>query len=416
MEFYKNIPGVEVVNAPSLPPPARRQPRHMSNQFLTNREGAQTRLAMRGKTCAECRSLRWPHLGTIVPTDLKLLEKRAKNGTCYTCGLLLQWVDRLVKGKGKVERLELQFKETLELHIDFTTGSLESKYVTWQLHTNLSSSPPLTVIFRNAHSRAGSPALWTTIQPLPTVPGDTGSDISLLWVLRKIYECSWSHTFCINERMSKLNTLPTRVLDLGNPEWPKDPSLVSQYLTSDIRLCEPTESSRERYFCLSHCWGHTSSMLKTTRSNHKERCQSICWSILPTTFQDSVIFTRKLRIRYLWIDSLCIIQDDKEDWAREAAKMCSVYEGAFLTLCATTASDCNNGLFVNSASNELSDPRSKRIETTPWEVSARRKLDHSIIASNKWVAGKSLLLKRGWVYQERLLSKRVLHFGPRELI
>jgi hypothetical protein len=274
--------------------------------------------------------------------------------------------------------------------------------------------PSPTHAFLNDQAVADAPALWTTVQPMPIVPGDTQSDASVLWVLQKVHECSRLHKPCSQQGP---RPLPMRVLDLGKPEWPKESSLVQQYLTTDIKLYEPgVGGAAEQYVCLSHCWGKTNSILRTTSSNIHKHLTKISWSSLPKTFQDAVVFTRKLRTRYLWIDSLCIIQDDKDDWFREAGKMCDVFQDSFLTLCATMAPDCNHGLFIDCVLDELHDSRSKKIETTPWEVYARRPINHSTLPTGRQIDGKSPLLKRGWVYQERLLASRVVHFGPQELI
>ena len=260
-----------------------------------------------------------------------------------------------------------------------------------------------------------TPALWTTIKRLPAVPGNTESDSSALWALQKLRHCSNTHGLCPAGKQP--SSLPTRVLDLGLPEWPKDPSLVQQYLTANIKLHQTSAgSSSGNYICLSHCWGKTDSMLKTTSSNIQEHLAKINYASLPKTFQDGVVFTRKLRIRYLWIDSLCIIQDDQKDWLQEASNMCQVFHTSYLTLCATIAPDCNHGLFVNRSHDKSQNPRSIKIETGPWEIYARQPLDHSCIPGFWEVRGKSPLLNRGWVYQERLLARRLLHFGPQELI
>jgi hypothetical protein len=66
---------------------------------------------------------------------------------------------------------------------------------------------------------------------------------------------------------------------------------------------------------------------------------------LPLTFQDAVNITRALSQHLLWIDSLCIIQDDQADWERESARMASVYQNAFLTIAATSSHDSKGGCF-----------------------------------------------------------------------
>lgn len=63
----------------------------------------------------------------------------------------------------------------------------------------------------------------------------------------------------------------------------------------------------------------------------------IPWDKLPSTFQDAITVTRRLGIAYIWIDSLCIVQDDAQDWEREAAKMALIFESAYLTIAATAA-------------------------------------------------------------------------------
>jgi hypothetical protein len=84
------------------------------------------------------------------------------------------------------------------------------------------------------------------------------------------------------------------------------------------------------YVSLSHCWGDSVYPAKTTSQTLDQNRKSIPWSTLPKTFQDAIFFTRWLRIRYLWIDSLCIIQDSREDWLEESVKMMHIYQNLML--------------------------------------------------------------------------------------
>ncbi|TVY55546.1 hypothetical protein LCER1_G002742 [Lachnellula cervina] len=70
---------------------------------------------------------------------------------------------------------------------------------------------------------------------------------------------------------------------------------------------------------------------------------------LPPSFRDAVIVTRELGIRYLWIDSLCIVQDDLDDWRKESAQMDRIYGMSFLTIIAAGASHSQGGCFVPRA-------------------------------------------------------------------
>lgn len=96
---------------------------------------------------------------------------------------------------------------------------------------------------------------------------------------------------------------------------------------------------------VSHCWGRIQPVV-TTRANFAERQAGIPKSELPKSFLESIYLTRGLGIKYLWIDSLCIIQGDDQDWASEADKMWKVYANSYLNIAITHASDSSRGCFL----------------------------------------------------------------------
>ncbi|KAH8656796.1 heterokaryon incompatibility protein-domain-containing protein, partial [Ilyonectria robusta] len=147
------------------------------------------------------------------------------------------------------------------------------------------------------------------------------------------------------------------------------------------------------YVCLSYCWG-IGLMFKTTKENIAECMQSINFRDLLKIFKDAVGITRQLKKRYLWIDSLCIIQDDNKDWQKEGLRMHETYGNAYLTVAASRSGGPDKGLFSESLYHRLF-----------W-----RKVQHFDSADG------FPLLRRGWVFQEQILSRRVLHFGPQELV
>jgi hypothetical protein len=99
-----------------------------------------------------------------------------------------------------------------------------------------------------------------------------------------------------------------------------------------------------KYVTLSHCWGQASQRpLTTTAGNLAQHLQGIPLLHLPLTFKDAVEVSRRLGLRYLWIDSLCIVQGDAEAWALEASMMASVYENALVTLFALSSVDSKSG-------------------------------------------------------------------------
>lgn len=185
--------------------------------------------------------------------------------------------------------------------------------------------------------------------------------------------------------------LPRRVLDVSPPDC-------------DLRLYE-SNGEKHRYVCLSHRWGD-SQPLSTTSATLEARKQSIPWEIVPKTFQDAVDMTRKLGIRYLWIDSLCIIQDDADDWNEQSSRMCDIYQNGFLTIAATRALGCEDSLLPSFQHNvDGFDEHGSR-----HQIAVRLKDTH--LYTERFSGS---LLNRGWVFQERLLSRRMLHFGHDEL-
>jgi hypothetical protein len=143
--------------------------------------------------------------------------------------------------------------------------------------------------------------------------------------------------------------------------------------------------------------------------NYSTYLEAIDLSDLPKTFRDAVEVARKLEVPYLWIDSLCIVQDSATDWASESSKMNDVYKNSYLNLAAAASLDANGGLFY---------PRSP-LSTTPCIVKigqgADAKYAGSFYTPENERSDKMVLFTRGWVFQECLLAPRILLFGKEEL-
>ena len=195
---------------------------------------------------------------------------------------------------------------------------------------------------------------------------------------------------------------PTRLLDVFRFWSSRD---------GDIVLVEGVDhaSASIGYTALSHCWGTpTSRPLITNLDNLASRKERIRFDELPLTFQDAVTTTRKLGIQYLWIDSLCIIQDSPSDWAQEAGRMALVYAGSFCTLSALSSHNSHGGFFRVAEKERDFVFRydltlgSQRIRVFPAEP-------------NHW-ALHGPLMERAWTLQERELSNRIVHFSRDELL
>lgn len=199
--------------------------------------------------------------------------------------------------------------------------------------------------------------------------------------------------------------------------------------------------SRYPYAALSHCWGRE-PFLRTLSSNiaRHQRRGGIALARLPLTFREAIECTRGLGLRYLWIDSLCIVQDDPDDWQAESSHMAAIYQGAYLVISASKADGAHGGLYSDVAASplykthvetigipttvagqhvgHLHDDASKA-DAPPalGEIAFRRAFAHmpSLMQRQLQTTTDLPTLARGWIYQERLLASRVLHFGPHEL-
>jgi hypothetical protein len=189
---------------------------------------------------------------------------------------------------------------------------------------------------------------------------------------------------------AKDSELPMRVLDVGDSENP------------ERLLLHVTKSESGKYIALSHCWGD-SIPLRTEKETIAAHCEAINFEKLPELFQDAVTVTRKLGVQFLWIDSLCIIQDNEEDWQCEAKRMEKVFASAYCTIAATSAENSNEHflprlgkIFVKLVDNSASPPFSV------YACEVGRSFNDDV--------EDGVLNKRGWVYQERALSPRTIPF------
>jgi len=193
--------------------------------------------------------------------------------------------------------------------------------------------------------------------------------------------------------------LPTRVIDVGGPA---NPDSLSLYCTK--------RDETGRYIALSHRWGEGRlGDFCTYRCNIDTRCASMALKELPKTFQDAITVTRELGIQFLWIDSICIVQThngcdkcrDGSDWGIECQKMDIYFSSAYCTIAATSASDSTES-FLKSRSERMWVKISSTLED-PLYVSDVFDDFHRDVEEAE-------LNKRGWVLQERALSRRIIHF------
>ncbi|RDL31802.1 Uncharacterized protein BP5553_09204 [Venustampulla echinocandica] len=230
---------------------------------------------------------------------------------------------------------------------------------------------------------------------------NTGSKSSLTRAAKWLRECISEHDNC-NQINSPREWTPHRLLDVR-----------SRYPFADVIKLEHTEGWQTpvRYAALSHCWGDIQP-LRLLQSNLHTLVHGISLGDLPRSFQDAVHTVRRLGIKYLWIDSLCIIQDSKKDWDIESSLMTYVYGGSMLNIAAAASNNCTGGLFQNRPSSYLGPCQ--------FSVAIRDRasiLRYQLYDENLWNAEfeTAKLNTRAWVVQERMLSPRTLAFTKTQL-
>ncbi|PTB41750.1 hypothetical protein M441DRAFT_89475 [Trichoderma asperellum CBS 433.97] len=253
----------------------------------------------------------------------------------------------------------------------------------------------------NIYAKPGEPCPWPLFKPWSGVSKD--SDQLAEQILSWIKDCERHHEDC---RMPHAPILPKRVVQI----------MSDTIGTLKVRLVEPKSLTEGRYACLSHCWGET-QILRTVSDNIKRLEDEIPWSCLSKTFQDAIEFSRIIGIEYIWIDSLCIIQDSADDWESEAAKMADYYANCHITLAATAAIDGGIGFFPELPEYDKPLEIQGVHHGQRYHLIAETGISHPYeVQPDSLLIPEFPLMTRGWVYQEQILSRRYVHFCAKEIV
>ncbi|KAI0888758.1 HET-domain-containing protein [Annulohypoxylon maeteangense] len=238
----------------------------------------------------------------------------------------------------------------------------------------------------------------------PTIPSITPQSTSTadaidLW--RYWFRtCSESHPVCREKELGLQHFLPSRlieILDTGD--------------TLHWRLVSGLDINTTRYVTLSHCWGESEhiKLIKDKVAPFREKQPE---SILPQTYRDAIRVALSLGVPYIWIDSICIIQDDPDDWKNQASLMGQIYHNACCNIAASWGTDGTDGCFNPERSCLKSD------------VSTRIKMDGDHGPEEYLVTDEDIyksevieapLNRRGWVIQERYLARKQLSFAKSQV-
>ncbi|KAH8726425.1 heterokaryon incompatibility protein-domain-containing protein [Phaeosphaeriaceae sp. PMI808] len=236
-------------------------------------------------------------------------------------------------------------------------------------------------------------AIWSS-------PSTPEFNARILTAQKWLKQCKENHPGC--RTTFNPSTLPaSRMLEISMT--PKASLSVKLVSTQDIDIYE------QGYIVLSHVWGGIDIECKTTSVNVSTYySQGINSDELPKLFRDAVEITQALKYRYLWIDSICIIQDSLPDWQMESAKMASIFRGADITLSATNGRNCHEPCIFPltcepaiqfGGSSYL--PRGFAIRDQNKYTSFQKALHDDL--------KDAIVNSRAWIFQEKILSRRILH-------
>lgn len=241
--------------------------------------------------------------------------------------------------------------------------------------------------------------------PFHRAPGkDVFSGQTVNFVKDSIEHCTSN---CHPLLSSTSSFMPTRLLDLSEAA-----------ATSRVRLIVTADMPSAKYAALSYCWGDAKDAAlqsKTTSANLADRMRGSDLNELSPVARDAVKVCMELRIQYLWIDALCILQgkDDIHDWEAESVTMVDVYRNAFLTLCIVATASCQDsflapraidtGIFVPIPGEDVPG---RGYELIPFRETNDRSggAYDGLITDSNW-------FQRGWVWQEMNFSQRLLIFS-----
>ncbi|RSL58773.1 hypothetical protein CEP53_006027 [Fusarium sp. AF-6] len=317
-----------------------------------------------------------------------LALQEAARENCHLCSLIALYCTAFQVDSDLPVQLNLDLRDTLSRGYAFSVEKENSctKIRLGLNHTNATALQQKAMTYY--HPSGGAP--------------EAIFDMLREW----LHVCQDEHQEC---RRSSGGQMPARLIDVGISD------------SNTVQLIETDSILQEPYLTLSHCWGRDpQTYRRVTRGN-----LGVSLDMLPRTFRDAITVTRKLQFRYLWIDSLCIIQGDRDDWERESANMANIYANGILNLAASYSADGHGGLMMER----------NKLHVTPCHWTRPSRPISSDTRWGKWMKadevcwgfnpqsefssvgiGRPLPLdSRAWVMQESLLSPRKVRFLPGEI-
>ncbi|KAK1756559.1 heterokaryon incompatibility protein-domain-containing protein [Echria macrotheca] len=240
-------------------------------------------------------------------------------------------------------------------------------------------------------------------QPVSTLPN---SQETFTLLNKWLDECQERHgSICrfVGERVVSANfASPARLIYCGN----QGPLCLVQ--AADLPL--DGEGMGPSYTALSYRWGNPASLCTTTKANLQANLYALNFDGLPLTFQHAIQITRAIKVSYIWIDALCIIQDDEADKAKEIFRMDLIYSTAICMISASSSKDPHAGIFSPRPSTVDAHLRSFTLSSNGAKKGSLSVTIQPFLADWGNAITSGSVYPRGWCFQERLLSKRIIYF------
>jgi serine/threonine protein kinase len=358
--------------------------------------------------CPKCRSLDFAAPSLKIKDKVEELRKSIQKG-CKFCDMRLQVAEKFHSGEtfefskdSSGLQLNINARGPPVLSLYRTPVALSSASYSPKLRASSSYKYELTNNIQDEGLEKGPNYIQIGFPTIPQAGNDTHIGLLNAW----LEDCDTKHEKC--RPIYPPIDYPTRLLDLGS----KDSQTLR--LIESLSLPE-SEKATFKYIALSHPWGDPKchQHLCTTSANIRNYRVQIR-DQLPATLADAVKITRSLGVRYLWVDCLCIIQGDDGDFAEEAERMETVFSSAYFVIAATSAEGMSSGFLNRTSRRQVNRQAGHDIVCLPHrsktgKIESMIYVDAAFNDFEKDVRDGPLN-QRGWVFQERALARRTIHF------
>ncbi|CZR70193.1 uncharacterized protein PAC_20094 [Phialocephala subalpina] len=319
-------------------------------------------------------------------------QEAAANGCAFWAWFIKDFIDEdgTTRRNSEIDPNGVYFEATFTDYNDGTGYNqypfqLRSAYMGRNHESGWSGHDSLNIV-----ADEGDPA-YKFIQPVSRT-SIMGSEENFTLARKWMETCDESHDKCAKP---EAGIAPTRLLEVDEA-------------TVRLRVTAPGESPR--WAALSYCWGGPQP-LQTTKDTLEERTKNIPISLLPKTIQDAITTTRNIDLQYLWVDCLCIVQDDPDDVSREIASMPEIYSNAAVTISAARANTSAEG-FLQPVTVPSPQDNSFRLRflCPDGQIGSVIFYGQDVLEPRR-----DPIEQRAWTLQEHLLSQRLLIFGSRQI-